>query len=124
VNPTPEVVNNVVLYNALFDVPNPDAALMTQMTAQVFFVAGEAKDATFVPAAALHRRQGKTLVRVQTGDGKLETREVELGLVTRVSAEVRSGLQPGERVATSAPQQPRGARAASNAPTPKMGPRL
>ena len=35
-----EVVNNVVLYNALFDVTNPDRALMTQMTAQVFFVVG------------------------------------------------------------------------------------
>jgi len=63
-------------------------------------------------------------VRVQGEDGNFEQREVELGLVTRVVAEVRSGLQPGERVATNAPQQNRGARSASNAPTPKMGPRI
>jgi hypothetical protein len=63
-------------------------------------------------------------VRVQVAEGKFEQRDVELGLVTRVAAEVRSGLQPGERVATAATQQPRGARAASNAPTPKMGPRV
>jgi len=124
VYPTPDVVNNVVLYNALFDVPNAGGALMTQMTAQVFFVAAEAKDAAFVPAAAVQRRQGKATVRVQGEDGKFEQREVELGLVTRVSAEVRSGLQPGERVMTNAPQQNRGARASSNAPTPKMGPRV
>jgi macrolide-specific efflux system membrane fusion protein len=124
VNPTPEVLNNVVLYNALFDVPNSNGALMTQMTAQVFFVVAEAKDAAFVPAAAVQRRQGKATVRVQTEDGKFEQREVELGLVTRVAAEVRSGLQPGERVVTNAPQQNRGARAASNAPMPKMGPRV
>jgi hypothetical protein len=31
--PTPSVVNNVVLYDALFDVANPDRLLMTQMTA-------------------------------------------------------------------------------------------
>jgi macrolide-specific efflux system membrane fusion protein len=124
VNPTPDVVNNVVLYNALFDVPNPDGALMTQMTAQVFFVVAQARDAAIIPAAALHRRQGKATVRVQTDEGRFEQREVELGLVTRVAAEVRSGLQPGERVATVASQPQRGSRAASAAPTPRIGPRL
>ena len=51
--PTPTVTNNVVLYDALFDVPNPDQKLMTQMTAQVFFVLASAKDAVLVPVAAL-----------------------------------------------------------------------
>ena len=124
VNPTPEVVNNVVLYNALFDVPNPDGALMTQMTAQVFFVAAEAKDAVVVPAAALERRDGRTTVRVQTDDGRFERREILVGLVTRVAAEVRSGLEPGERVATATAAAPRNARAASAAGTPRMGPRI
>lgn len=53
INPTPEIVNNVVLYNALFDVANPDGALMTQMTAQIFFVVAAAKDAISVPLTAL-----------------------------------------------------------------------
>jgi len=53
VEPTPTVTNNVVLYNALFDVPNPNNALMTSMTAQVFFVAAAAKDVLVVPAAAV-----------------------------------------------------------------------
>ncbi len=51
--PTPKVVNNVVLYDALFDVPNPGRELMTQMTAQVFFVVAGAKDTVFAPVAAL-----------------------------------------------------------------------
>ena len=51
--PTPEVVNNVVLYNALFDVPNPDGMLGIQMSAQVFFVHDAVKDAVLVPVAAL-----------------------------------------------------------------------
>jgi len=124
VNPTPEVVNNVVLYNALFDVPNPDGALMTQMTAQVFFVVAAAKDAVLVPAAAVRRApDGRATVRVAGAEGRLENREVELGLVSRVSAQVLSGLEPGERVATSG-AAPRGAREASAARMPKMGPRL
>ena len=53
INPTPEVVNNVVLYNALFEAENDDGALMTQMTAQIFFVTAQAKDAVQVPVAAL-----------------------------------------------------------------------
>ncbi|THF64725.1 efflux RND transporter periplasmic adaptor subunit [Pseudothauera nasutitermitis] len=53
VEPTPTVTNNVVLYNALFDVPNPDRRLMTQMTAQVFFVVGRAENALTVPMGAL-----------------------------------------------------------------------
>src|SRR5262252_9261140 len=53
INPTPETVNNVVLYDALFDVDNRDGALMTQMTAQVFFVAAQAKGAVLVPVSAL-----------------------------------------------------------------------
>ena len=53
IEPTPTVTNNVVLYNALFDVLNPDGLLMTQMTAQVFFIVSQAKDVLLVPMAAL-----------------------------------------------------------------------
>lgn len=52
--PTPEVVNNVVLYTALFDVDNPEGKLMTQMSAQVFFVVSAAHDVLTVPMGALH----------------------------------------------------------------------
>ncbi len=120
INPTPEVVNNVVLYNALFDVPNADGTLMTQMTAQVFFIVAEAKDAVLAPLNAIGR--GNT-VRVVHEDGTVETREVKLGARNRVMAQVVAGLQPGERVITGE-RAPQGARAASAARTPKMGPRL
>ena len=53
IEPTPTVTNNVVLYNALFDVPNPNRMLMPQMTAQVFFVVAEARDVLVVPVSAL-----------------------------------------------------------------------
>lgn len=53
VMPTPETVNDVVLYNVLVDVDNTEQALMTDMTVQIFFVLGEARDAVLVPLAAL-----------------------------------------------------------------------
>jgi len=102
--PTPEVVNNVVLYSALFEVPNRDGALLPQMTAQVFFVRAEARDVVLVPLAALSdlaRRPGGPwpTVQVQREDGSFETRPVRLGVSDRVNAEVLEGLAPGERVA-------------------------
>lgn len=149
INPTPQIVNNVVLYDALFDVPNAGGELMTQMTAQVFFVLAAAKDALLVPVAALEpvpaegeRRRAKgggaakaagagadprarfsgrkALVRVLEADGRLAERIVEVGTMNRVSAEIVSGLAPGERVVAGLQT---GARAAPTGRMPRT-PRL
>jgi macrolide-specific efflux system membrane fusion protein len=63
VEPTPQVTNNVVLYNALFEVPNDTKSLMTSMSTQVFFIAAQAKDILTIPASALNfkpRKPGET----------------------------------------------------------------
>jgi macrolide-specific efflux system membrane fusion protein len=54
VEPTPQVTSNVVLYNALFDVPNENGVLMTSMSTQVFFIAAQARNALVIPASALN----------------------------------------------------------------------
>lgn len=99
--PTPEVENNVVLYTALFDVANPDGALMTQMSAQVFFVRAAAHDVLVAPLAALTAVRGKKgtySATVETDSGRQETREVTVGVKNRVSAEVLSGLSEGDKL--------------------------
>lgn len=53
IQPTPEILNNVVLYNALFEVPNERRLLMTQMSTQVFFIESQAKDVLLVPMSAI-----------------------------------------------------------------------
>jgi macrolide-specific efflux system membrane fusion protein len=58
VEPTPTVTNNVVLYNALFDVPNNNQALLPSMTTQIFFIAATAKNALLVPTAAVTLTRG------------------------------------------------------------------
>ncbi|MGO1077646.1 efflux RND transporter periplasmic adaptor subunit [Inquilinus sp. CA228] len=128
VQPTPEVVNNVVLYNALFDVPNQDGTLMTQMTAQVFFVSAAAQDTLLVPVTALSGLSpgtssavpGRATVRVLKPSGSVETRTVTVGVTNRAQAEILSGLEPGEQVIT-------GSRRPNAAPTqsgPGRSPRL
>ena len=168
IEPTPATVNNVVLYNALFDVENADRALMTQMTAQVFFVTAQAKDAIQVPLSALRpftsgageRRRagrsdaqvtaakssaksggsrsmessvdprtryanGRAMVRVVKTDGTIENREVQVGVMSRVSAQILSGLQPGEVVVTGvATPKPAAAPKSGGNNAPRMQPRI
>ena len=57
--PTPLVENNVVLYTALFDVDNSDNALLSDMTAQIFFVTASAKNVLKIPVGALTYIDGK-----------------------------------------------------------------
>lgn len=59
VEPTPQVTNNVVLYNALFEVPNDTRTLMTSMSTQVFFIASQAKDILIIPASAVNFKPRK-----------------------------------------------------------------
>lgn len=98
--PTPEVVNNVVLYTALFDVDNASGELMAQMSAQVFFIVAESRGVLTIPAAALiePRPGGEDYsVAIKTAFGT-EERKVEIGVRTRVLAEVKSGLEEGDTV--------------------------
>lgn len=99
--PTPEVLNNVVLYTALFEIDNPRGELMTQMSAQVFFVAEAARGVVTVPVSALRPvepRKGQYRLTVVDGRNRHSEREVKVGVTNRVSAEIVSGLQAGERV--------------------------
>jgi membrane fusion protein, macrolide-specific efflux system len=97
--PTPETVNDVVLYSVLVDIDNPDGALMTSMTAQVFFVLGEAQNVPVVPIAALRGKAegANRLVQVLTPEGP-QSRRVTLGLSNRSQAQIVSGLTEGEQV--------------------------
>ncbi|WP_223422094.1 efflux RND transporter periplasmic adaptor subunit [Alcanivorax limicola] len=119
--PTPEIINNVVLYTALFDVDNHDGRLMTQMTAQVFFVLNEARDVVRVPVSAVQpQRDGKGLVTVINSNGQREQREVETGVSDRITLEIRSGLQEGETVLVNAAP---GGRASANSGNRQRVPR-
>ncbi|MDR0634613.1 MAG: efflux RND transporter periplasmic adaptor subunit [Azoarcus sp.] len=145
IEPTPSTTNNVVLYNALFDVPNPDGRLMTNMTAQVFFIVAQAKNVLQIPMGALQqsprpprgagrsggeradgaqrpprrpRSEGETapprneggtasaprtrraMVKVLGASGKLDERAIEIGVTNRIHAQVLSGLEEGEKVAS------------------------
>lgn len=139
--PTPETVNNVILYNVLFDAANPDGVLKPQMSAQVYFLLARADNALLIPANALQGsargkksapggdaagqarkpkedpvgarnppaandggeppapKKRRFIVRVLK-DGQPEEREITVGVLTRLKAQVLSGLEEGEIVIT------------------------
>lgn len=99
------MINNVVLFNALFDVSNSDGELLPQMSAQVFFVRESAENVLTVPVAALGRTGstadgGSSRVQVLNARGEAEPRMIRVGTRNRVLAEVLEGLQEGEQVIT------------------------
>ncbi|AUG08748.1 efflux RND transporter periplasmic adaptor subunit [Pseudomonas sp. S09G 359] len=90
----------VVLYTVLLDVDNSDNALMAEMTTQVFFVADQARDTLTVPVAALQgtANADRQIARVVAQNGRIETREVRLGISDRLRVQVLDGLHEGDHL--------------------------
>ncbi|MEE3319952.1 MAG: efflux RND transporter periplasmic adaptor subunit [Pseudomonadota bacterium] len=97
--PTPEVVNNVVLYTAEFDIANTEQRLMSGMTAQVFFVVQSARDVLNLPVAAV-KQAGREQWQVQILDsrGKVQQQSVKAGISNRVRIAILEGLAEGDSV--------------------------
>lgn len=110
--PMPQNVNNVVFYHVLFDVHNPEHALFTQMTAQVFIVLEKTNNALLAPVSALRtdihpgtgdhgKDNGASYhAKVLRTDGTVEARPVTVGVINGISAQIISGLNESERVVT------------------------
>ncbi len=103
--PTPEEINDVVLYNVLADVSNDDYVLLPGMTTQMFFVLASEYDVPLIPVSAL----GKPLKEQNTDNSKAfeinvlgptgnELRVVHVGLMDRSMAAVLNGIDVGESV--------------------------
>jgi len=114
IEPTPELVNGAIFYNAAFDVANTDGSLLPQMTAQVYFVVAQASDALVVPSAGLASARRQTAGDVpgcppQSSDsntdciqvlanGQAQARPVTVGVRNDVAAQILDGLAEGEQV--------------------------
>lgn len=116
VEPAPTSINNetsasssstastAVYYNGLFDVNNPNNVLRISMTAQVYIVLAQSKNALVVPAMALKQidQNGQNaVVNVLTDAGQVVEKPVKVGINNNISAEILSGLDEGEKVITS-----------------------
>jgi macrolide-specific efflux system membrane fusion protein len=119
VESTPELINGAIFYDADFEVPNPDHSLLPQMSAQVFFVIGEARDALVVPLSALasvQRQVGErgASCRPKTSpntdclrvlvNGQPQMRAVKVGIRNEVEAQILQGVEVGDAVVIGLPR--------------------
>lgn len=102
----PAAGTKAVQYTVLFDVDNPDAVLMPQMTAQVTFVVAAVKNVLVAPLEAFSAAEdGSDTYQARVLTGKpgsqfAETRRVKLGQRDRLQAEVLDGLKQGDDIVT------------------------
>jgi RND family efflux transporter MFP subunit len=83
------------------DVPNPSRILLPGLYAEATITLEKKDAAIAVPLQAVDQDNNKTTVDVADSSGKIERRQIVLGIQTATDAEVLSGLQEGELVVVS-----------------------
>jgi RND family efflux transporter MFP subunit len=92
--------NGVVSFAVNVKLDSAPAGLRPGMSADITIVAASATNVLAIPSRALSGTADASTVRVMAADGSVSVRDVQIGLVTSSLAEIKSGLQAGERVVT------------------------
>lgn len=98
---TTSSTSTAIYYDGIFEVPNADHSLRISMTAKVTIVLDEADNVLTIPSSALGMAQPDgtyKLTVLDPGTGTTEQRTVTVGLNNKVTAEITSGLEAGDRV--------------------------
>ncbi|WP_082547934.1 efflux RND transporter periplasmic adaptor subunit [Massilia sp. Root335] len=105
VQPIPERIGNALFYNVLFDIDNTDHQLLSDMTVQVELDVARADQVPTLPVLALDKRgnDGRYTVQVLDATGKINPRQVRIGIRDDAHAQVLEGVKPGERVLLTLP---------------------
>jgi Cu(I)/Ag(I) efflux system membrane fusion protein len=98
--PKVEYANRTIRYRVRFD--NPDGFLLPNMFAELTFYGQSGEEVVHIPRQALIREGEAERVIVSLGDGRFAPRVVTAGAEFGERLEIRSGLQAGEEVVTSA----------------------
>lgn len=121
IEPAPESISETsstdaaIYYVGYIEVPNTDRRFRIDMTAQVYIIIDQAKNALLIPSAAL-QPAGNTKntkgsnedpnvktakVRVLKADGQVVEQIVKTGINNRVNVQILSGLNKGDEVILS-----------------------
>ena len=130
IEPAPESISDTsstdaaIYYVGYIEVPNTDRRFRIDMTAQVYIVIDQAKNALLIPSAAL-QPAGNTKntkasndepnvktakVRVLKADGQVVEQIVKTGINNRVNVQILSGLNKGDEVILSEEGSAKGGR--------------
>ena len=130
IEPAPESISDTsstdaaIYYVGYIEVPNTDRRFRIDMTAQVYIIIDQAKNALLIPSAAL-QPAGSTKntkasndepnvktakVRVLKADGQVVEQIVKTGINNRVNVQILSGLNKGDEVILSEEGSAKGGR--------------
>lgn len=96
-NVNPQATNGTVKFVVALDQP-ADKRLRSGQGTELYVSYGYRANVTRIPRGPFFTAPGNYRLFVQTADGKLERRDVVLGDSSRDHIEVKSGLNPGDRV--------------------------
>ena len=102
--PDAVIRENVVYYDVVIDIKSGyEGLLRPQMTANVTIFQEERKGVLAIPAEALHRERGKTVVYLWKG-GRARTQQVRTGVRTDTWVQIVDGLSEGQEVLLERPE--------------------
>ncbi|MFC1746522.1 efflux RND transporter periplasmic adaptor subunit, partial [Candidatus Riflebacteria bacterium] len=93
------VTSNVVTYEVKIEVMGRNKSLLKQeMTANVEIIAGSRQEALLLPSHVVYQKRRQRYVSVPGKDGKVEEREVVVGIDNGINIEIISGLALGDKI--------------------------
>jgi HlyD family secretion protein len=107
INPEGTVRNDIATFDVTIQVEKPEG-LLAGMNASVNVVVSQKQNVLWLPAQAVTVRGGRAFVQVLT-DGKVEQKEVQVGLRTAQQVEIVGGLNEGDQVIQTIVRQTTGA---------------
>ncbi len=97
INPAEKMVEGIVYYETTIDFKEVKEGIKPGMTTDIVIETNKKEDVLVIPKEVVKKEDGKTTVRVFS-KGKLEEREIKIGLEGEDLIEVVSGLEEGEEV--------------------------
>ncbi|MDQ2687196.1 MAG: efflux RND transporter periplasmic adaptor subunit [Armatimonadota bacterium] len=97
----PQAINDrdVTTVHVRVQIEHPDPAIKPGMNATCQFILRDVRGVLVVPSDAVKEgRSGGTTVRVLGKNGAVQNRKVEVGVVGSEKTQIKSGLQPGEKI--------------------------
>jgi len=101
IDPAERIIDNVVYYRVTIEFPNQPEGVRSGMTADIVIETNKKNDILRVSKNAVENMGGKEIVQVINKKGKIEDREIVIGLEGTDYYEIVSGLNEGEIVVLS-----------------------
>lgn len=97
IDPSEKIIKDVVYYEVTISLAKEKKGIKPGMTADIEIITASKENTLVIPEEALQRKKGRNIVEVYK-EGRIEEREVKIGLKSDNKIEIVSGLKQGQQV--------------------------